>query len=422
MTSYLSKTPGIGGLLKSSPEDFLVEEIGMDGRIFELNMPIELEKRETLRTQNSDGKYIHFILQKKNWTTSSAISEIATRLGISHKHFNVAGNKDKVAITTQLASVSGTNRDELLGLNIKDISINGSRVAKDRVRIGQLLGNRFTITPRNSQFTQESDPSGSIEQIYSELNGKFPNYFGGQRFGSSRRNTHIIGHKLLLGELEEAILMFLCKSGSEKDPEVVAARRELSDTLDFTRALKYYPKHLRLERSIISTLANNSNDPDRYLRALRFLPRNILLLFIHAFQSYLFNILLSERLAQGELELEIGEYFCAESLGFPDIKKTSSEGWICAKLIGYTSPLNKRERELMDSLKMDKECFRMKKIPEIASKGSYRTLLAPIKDFNYHSNIFRFALPSGSYATVVMGEFIDPKNEKTIHRTGLDLD
>jgi tRNA pseudouridine13 synthase len=396
--AYLSKTPGIGGALKSEPGDFLVEEISPDGTVFEFNRPI-------LRP-DAPGPYLHFVLQKSNWSTTSAISEIANRLHVSQSNFNFAGSKDKLAITTQIASVRGSSKEALIALRVKDISINGVWSANDRVQLGDLLGNRFTIRVRDAS----DGAADKVAAIADELGGRFPNYFGEQRFGSSRRNTHLVGEMLLKGELERALLMYLCDSEGETHREATLARKELLETRDWARALKSFPQHLRLERSM---LAHLSKKPDDFSGALRSLPRNILLMFIHAYQSDLFNRLLSERLIEGggAPELEEGEYFCGETLGFPDLNKTEGEGWISAKLIGYNTPLNKREKELFDSLNIQKDAFRMKSIPEIASKGSYRTLLAPLKDFNFIADTvtFKFALPSGSYATVAMREFMDSK-------------
>ncbi len=396
MLSYLSKSRGIGGAMKSDPGDFLVEEIAPDGELYPLGGQIQ--------RPSEPGPYTRFILQKTNWSTNSAISEIARRLRTNERNFNFAGSKDKVATTTQTASVRGDYRDALLALKIKDISINGAWFAQDRVRLGDLLGNRFTIRVRNAC----EGAGGRVEIISNELGGRFPNYFGGQRFGSSRQNTHLIGEKLLQDDLEGALKLFLCSSEGETHEEAKLARKELEETGDYARALNSFPKHLRLERSMLAHLAWK---PDDKLGAFRSLPRNILLMFVHAFQSDLFNRLLSERLNEGggALELEEGEYFCGETLGFPDLNKTEAEGWISAKLIGYNSPLNKREKDLFDSLNIQKDAFRMKSIPEIASKGTYRTLLAPLKDFTYSESVFRFSLPSGSYATVAMREFIDPK-------------
>ncbi|HSB46513.1 MAG TPA: tRNA pseudouridine(13) synthase TruD [Candidatus Bilamarchaeum sp.] len=389
--SYLSKTAGIGGALKTVPEDFLVEEIAPDGAVYELMRPFSRPDEE--------GKYVHFILQKKNWSTSSAISEIGLKLGIGHRYFNIAGTKDKAALTTQAASVLGASKESLLSLSIKDISINGAWTAPDRIRLGQLLGNRFNIKVRDCA----DDSEGRSEAIMAELGGQFPNYFGAQRFGSARRNTHLVGEKLLQGDLEGAVVSFLCDSEGEKNEAASAARKNLSGTRDFAAALCEFPRHLRLERSMLAYLSKN---PGKYANALKKLPRNILLLFVHAFQSHLFNRLLSERISEGTLELEEGEFFCGETLGFPDTAKADSEGWICMKIIGYASPLNTRERALMDELGISKEAFKMKALPEIRSKGTYRTLLAPMKDFNYSGGRFHFSLPSGSYATMAMREFM----------------
>ncbi|MDD5171690.1 MAG: tRNA pseudouridine(13) synthase TruD [Candidatus ainarchaeum sp.] len=391
--SYLSSSPGIKGAIKSAPEDFLVEEISEDGTILELDKPFS--------KPDTPGRFVHFVLQKKNWSTSSALSEIADRLRMNPRYLNAAGNKDKTAITTQLASAGGITKDKLLSLAIKDIKINGAWTAADKVRMGALLGNRFTIK------IQDANPSASeqVNIIFGELGGLFPNYFGEQRFGSSRKNTARIGELILRDGYEEAVKLFLCGLEGEENEQARLARKELADTNDYSRALSYFPKNLKLERSM---LAHLSKRPDDYPGALKQLPRNILLLFIHAFQSQMFNQLLSERIKEKELTLEKGEYYCGETLGFPDISKAEAEGWIAGKIIGYETPLNEREETLLEKLNVSKESFRMKSMPEIASRGTYRTLLAPMKDFNFSrdSCVFRFSLPAGAYATVAMAEFM----------------
>jgi tRNA(Glu) U13 pseudouridine synthase TruD len=123
----------------------------------------------------------------------------------------------------------------------------------------------------------------------------------------------------------------------------------------------------------------------------------------------MFNRLLSDRIAEGNIELEQGEYYCGEHMGFPDIGKSEAEGWIAGKLIGYQTPLNDREHLLLEELGIGKEAFRCKWMPEISSKGTYRTLFSPLKDFNFNDDTFRFALPAGCYATMALREFLDDK-------------
>lgn len=381
---YLSKTKGIGGTIKGIPEDFLVEEIMIDGTILELNKNIEKE---------GSGKFTHFVLQKKNWTTSSALLEIAKRLQVGQKRIDCAGSKDKKAITTQLVSAYNVPPQKILDLTIMDMKILGAWGANDKVRLGKLLGNRFSIKVKGATNEER------VEQIATELNGVFPNYFGNQRFGSSRKNTHKIGKLIIEEKFEDAVMLFLCDYTGEINEESRNSRKNLAESLNYNSALKEYPKHLRLERKMIAYLAKKS-DP---IGALKSLPRQTLLLFIHAYQSQLFNELLARRIKNG-LEVEEGEYFCGETLGFPDITKAESSGWICGKLIGYQTPINKIEKEILECEGIDKDCFRIPKIPEISSKGTYRTLLAPLKNFSFQ-DVFKFELPSGSYATVAISEF-----------------
>ncbi len=83
---YASETPGIGGRLRATAEDFIVEEI-------------PLEKKQT------SGPYLICRLTKKNWELQHAVKEIAKRLGISHRRIGCAGTKDRNAVTTQWISL-----------------------------------------------------------------------------------------------------------------------------------------------------------------------------------------------------------------------------------------------------------------------------------------------------------------------------
>ena len=328
-------------------------------------------------------------MQKTDWSTNSAVSEISKRLHIGKERLSFAGMKDKTATTTQLASAEGIKKEQVLALHIKDIKIKGAWISDDKVRLGSLLGNRFRIRLRDCSTSEKKDQdhktqvNKKVNKIFKELGKKFPNYFGEQRFGSIRAHTHEIGQLILKGDFENAVTRFLCDSDGETHEEAVLARKQLKENNDYRAALKYFPKHLRLEYSMLSHLSRRPGD---YKGAIMSLPRNVSLLFIHAFQSHMFNILLSERITEAkdsgnQLELEEGEYFCGETFGFPDTTKTEAEGWICAKIIGHGSPLNVREKKLFETFGITKDSFKMKDLPALASKGSHRTLLAPLKDF-----------------------------------------
>ncbi|MFH1222543.1 MAG: tRNA pseudouridine(13) synthase TruD [Candidatus Micrarchaeota archaeon] len=391
--SYLSKTAGIGGSLKTACEDFLVEEIEEDGTVLELDKPYA--------QKDVAGQFTWFVLQKKEWTSEGALRRIADAFHVGHQRFSYAGTKDKMAISTQLVSAFSIPKENLLSLQLKDIKILGAWSAADKVKLGQLLGNRFTIRVAGAG----KNANATVKKISKELGGAFPNYFGEQRFGSARRNTHIIGENLIRGRADLAVTEFLCSWEGEKRQEAVDARKNLKTSGDFGRALHEFPQSLRLERSMLAHLQQHQRD---YHGALRKLPRSILLLFIHAFQSHIFNEMLSRRIAEGELEKEEGEYYCGESLGFPDLeKKSRKKKWLAGRLVGYETVPNEREKYLLEEFLVKPADFKIKSMPEVSSKGTNRLLLAPLKDFSFKKDTFSFSLPSGCYATVAMREFTD---------------
>jgi tRNA pseudouridine13 synthase len=393
--AHLSEHEGTGGKIKQRPEEFIVEEILPDGTVLELY-------KQVSRGDEPGGKYVHFALQKKDWSTSSALKRIAKALRVGQKRFSYAGTKDKAALTTQRVSVFGVSKDEVASLALMDLQVNGAWEAKAPLKLGDLAGNRFTIT-WHGEDSDAGEAGEKVSAIYEELEGKFPNYFGPQRFGSTRRNTHRIGELMLRGRMQEAAMHFLAEVGEEEHKEAREARSRLLESGDFASALKEFPKHLRLERTMLAHLSENPKD---YVGAFRKLPRQMLLLFVHAFQSCLFNESLSERIQDGMVRKEDGEFFCSSNAyGFPEPANAGVD-WLCGKLLGYDSKPNGREKEILSRHDISLEAFRVKEMPELSSRGSFRPLLSPIRDFKFEEGVFRFSLPPGSYATSALREFM----------------
>src|SRR5512137_3167558 len=94
---YASDAEGIGGRLRTTAGDFLVEEI------------------PTERKQTS-GPFLICRLTKKNWELQHAVKEIAKRLGISHRRIGWAGTKDRNAITRQRISLYNVTAEQVAGI------------------------------------------------------------------------------------------------------------------------------------------------------------------------------------------------------------------------------------------------------------------------------------------------------------------
>ena len=198
--AFLSPTPGISGHLKATPEDFVVEEIGLDGTIY-------ARDTEVTRPDSPDGKFCHFVLQKIEWSTPSALRALSERMHVNPKRLEAAGNKDRQAVTVQLCSAFGIEPRRILGVRLKDVRILGAWKASHKVAIGDVLGNRFSIKVEGAEGTEE-EKQAAVARILGELgliNSVFPNYFGSQRFGGERANTAQVGLCLLRNDTKGAV-------------------------------------------------------------------------------------------------------------------------------------------------------------------------------------------------------------------------
>ena len=401
----------ITGKIKASAEDFIVEEIASSGHVIEVGKQYA---PEDLGFENKQGKFTMFVLQKKNWNTVQALKMIARKNSRGMKSAAFAGTKDRTSISTQLCSMFGAYPDRLLSMHIKDIDINGAWQTDSAVKMGDLLGNRFTVNVKTDNSID--DALRSLDAISTELGGRFPNYFGSQRFGN-RGNNVDIGVHMLKGDFEAAAMAFLTDSENESMDEAVEARKRLAAERDFKAALSYFPAYLKYERLVMDYLARY---PGNYANAMRRLPRQLFLMFIHSVESYIFNAGLAERIANGEIEPAAEERVCKSGkLGFPDLSSIEqyeggmgiSNSFIMGNIIGYeTTNLTDFEKAMLEKLGLKLDDFMMKGIPELNSKGGQRVLFAPYNGFEYSGNesnvSVRFSLPSGSYATALLNEFV----------------
>jgi tRNA pseudouridine13 synthase len=177
---FLTQTEGIGGKLRTIPQDFIVEEISKYPN----------EKKE--------GNYSIAEITTINWETNHLIKELSNKLHISRKRINFAGTKDKRSKSKRLMSFFKVDNKKLNEISLKDVEINYLFQSDKPIKIGNLIGNKFDINIRDIKNKKISQ----IENIYSKIkeNGGFPNYFGIQRFGVIRPITHIVGKYIVKGD------------------------------------------------------------------------------------------------------------------------------------------------------------------------------------------------------------------------------
>jgi tRNA pseudouridine13 synthase len=280
MKYYVSDAEGIGGKLRSVPEDFIVEEIPLP------------EKGGT------SGPYLICKLTKTNWELQHAIKEIAKRLGISHRRIGWAGTKDRNAITQQMISIYKVTAEEVSEIRLKDITLEPVRMVNEALSLGDLLGNRFAITIRDCL---PQDLEVRVRATNETAGQGLPNYFGLQRFGATRPVTHLVGECILRGDFEQAVVTYIGKEFSGEPENVRAVRSAFFTTRDIQAALRDLPPQMSFERAMLHYLYQH---PDDYSGALLELPPKLLSMFVSAFQSYLFNTVLSQRFDAGHMLTE----------------------------------------------------------------------------------------------------------------------
>ncbi len=398
---YASKSPGFRGSIKSDSSDFVVEEL-----------PLPLIER------SDDGKYTYLKVQLTDWDTNRFLVRLARDLHISRKRISYAGTKDKKAVTVQYFCV---NSD----IDPGSIRIGGAEILESFrsdhfLRLGDLVGNRFTV-----RVESDSEHGEEISRISSEVeaSGGFPNFFGMQRFGSIRINTHRIGRCLVHGEYSKAVEMYIY----DRDFDTEDYRVDFGKTHDAEQALERFPMHLNFERSLLAYIAENGSLEG----AFSSFPRNLGMLFVHAYQSYLFNRMLSERLERagdlltvfpGDVAVKVDRYFNpvdrqeikVNGYNTEKIGRLVGEGRLRATipLIGFESSYSKGfqgeiERKVMEEEGLAFPMFRISGYPELSSKGSRRVISAIPVDFKSSSgDILKFSLGKGIYATSYLREFL----------------
>jgi len=297
---YGTSTRGIGGIIRKKLEDFIVEEVPLHG--------------------GSSGNLPLLVIEKRGIDTLTVAVRLAERLKIPLRHVGFAGLKDTRSISRQRFTVKVVPEDiDTSILSDKNMRVIAVYRSNKHLRPGMLLGNSFSITIREMDLPL-NEVREILEDAFSQIKelGGVPNFYGYQRFGINRPNTHIIGKLLIQGDYEKAVMELLASPYPNEPQSHREARAFLAESMDFKRALKKFPKSLIFERLIIKWLIKRPGD---YVGSLKALPKYVLTLYVDAYLSYIFNKALSERLRK------VGSL------------KTVLEGDIIAKSDAYGNPL-----------------------------------------------------------------------------------
>lgn len=367
--------------IKNKPEDFQVKEV------------LDLKVRD-------NGPYAYLLMKKTKWTTTKAIEELARKLNINKGRISVAGMKDKYGITEQYVCIKDFDLKKLKNVKINDIELRPVGYGSRRIGIGRSSGNRFIIVVRN--LDKELKPVKFV-----------PNYYDDQRFGEIRPNTHLVGKELIKKNYQKAMKIYLCNPFFTETLDHQEWREKLEKKWGSFENIKP-AKGMYYERKVLSALKDNPKD---YINAFRRIPKQLLTLFIHAYESWLFNKTLYDYITDNYKSVRKIDYVAGE-FAFPlDIKDEDKE--LDIPMIGYTNFKTSKEigQIIEDILRKEKirlSNFKFRKMGELSSKTIMRKAFIKVRDLKIgelesdeiHKNKFKqkveFKIRKGSYATTVI--------------------
>ncbi|XP_036183462.1 pseudouridylate synthase 7 homolog isoform X3 [Myotis myotis] len=242
----------------------------------------------------SRGSYCHFVLYKENKDTMDAINVLSKYLRVKPNIFSYMGTKDKRAITVQEIAVLKITAQRLAHLNkcLMNFKLGNFSYQKNPLKLGELQGNHFTVVLRNITGTD-----GQVEQAMNSLKEiGFINYYGMQRFGTTAVPTYQVGRAILQNSWAEVMdLILKPRSGAEKG-YLVKCREEWAKTKDPAAALRKLPVKRCVEGQLLRGLSKYGMK--NIVSAFGIIPRNNRLMYIHSYQSYVWNNMVSKRIEE----------------------------------------------------------------------------------------------------------------------------
>jgi tRNA pseudouridine13 synthase len=385
--------------IKCRPEDFRVEEVPQVAPA-------------------AEGQYTFYRLTKRGVGTIEAVAAINQRWNLAGRRVSYAGLKDRHAWTTQYLTIADGPSQI-----IKASRFTLEPIGKLTHPFGPLhiRGNRFELVVRDLTTDELKRYSARSDACSRE---GLPNYFDDQRFGSVGASGEFIGHAWLRGDHERALWLALAepnpfdRAGAKKQKAIL---REFWGNWPQAKA--------RLERSSARSIVTYLVDhPTDYRGAFARLRRELRTLYFSAFQSHLWNLILTYWIEQTTrpdqrvpIALKSGAVMFPRGLDREqiDLLANSQIPLPSARTSLPEGPLGAAINHVLASFSLTWPDLKVRHLKDVFfSKGSRAALFFPEKvtsspgDDELHPGrcalSISFELQKGSYATVLVKRLTAP--------------
>ncbi len=254
--------------LKARPQDFKVVE-------------------RLVRAPDGQGAWGLYRVTKRDLSTLEVQRQLAQVLNAPTRQVVFPALKDKAAVAVQYATLPAHAPDRLIGHGYE----------ADRVGYwprplapSDLAGNRFTLTVRDLSNDEAARLQAGLVAVSTQ---GLPNYFDEQRFGSYAPGWGYVGKAILQRDAERAIYGYMAVPFAGDVRSVAAFKRRAAALWPNWRAIMEIAPRPSNWRSVLTYLIDH---PDGYRKALNLIPARLLALYLAAYQSALWNSMLSAAL------------------------------------------------------------------------------------------------------------------------------
>lgn len=264
------------------------------------------------------GDFTHFVVYQENRGTMASVSAISRVIKNNQKSFHYTGTKDKRAVSSQRMSCHRLHPRRLIKVNdvlmthFNPLAVGNITFGKKELNLGQSHGNRFQIVLRD---VKADKPDEDIAEALSHVKANgFINYFGSQRFGSGSVRTDRVGRLILQEDWKAAVESIMQPKVRDMKSFNGSFNDQIKKWQETRESKKIYENFFWKDSNEGIILRELAKDPNNYKNAIMGLPRNHRNMYVHGYQSWVWNTVVSERIRNHGCKVLTGDLILTSDL------------------------------------------------------------------------------------------------------------